>query len=200
MPVGGHQDKMVRPHSITTSIPTRPRRVNLEPEHGALARLATRSLTVGHLHTLLHIAFLPGRPDEAHAQQPHQLSEFRGGYLRASLRSLCSRPLALPSAPVTTLGPPSAATRSNAGPRSLSVTPNANHYRDSSITGGQRSHHVRSRGRSTVLVCTTINTTHDLRCENFLYCYQGRDLAAASSGRTLQVFHQVVRERSSAEM
>ncbi len=28
MPVGGHQDKMVRPHSITTSIPTRPRRVN----------------------------------------------------------------------------------------------------------------------------------------------------------------------------
>lgn len=32
-----------------------------------------------------------------------------GGYLRASLRSPCFRPLALPSAPVATLRPPSAA-------------------------------------------------------------------------------------------
>ena len=41
------------------------------------------------------------------------------GYLWASLRSLCSRPLALPSAPVATLHPPSPATAANSGNHNL---------------------------------------------------------------------------------
>lgn len=43
------------------------------------------------------------------SHEHHQSSAIRGGYLQASLRSLCSRPLALPSAPVAALRPPSAA-------------------------------------------------------------------------------------------
>lgn len=50
------------------------------------------------------------------AHRPPELIHNAGGYLRAALRSLRFRPLALPSAPVATLRPASAARQPTSSP------------------------------------------------------------------------------------
>jgi len=115
----------------------------------------------------------PGRSScsaQPPAHRPPEPIHNAGGYLRTALRSLRFRPLALPSAPVATLRPTSAA-------RQTAVSPPCENSTLPGTARGDRTHRQRP-GRGTASQPqrrppATSETAPDLARENFLYCYQG---------------------------